>query len=87
MTWLWAWLLMINVATAVLYGYDKAASRRRGRRIRERTLLACCWLGGVVGAWAVFLGMRHKTRHRSFWIVQALASALWGGIVLAAATR
>jgi uncharacterized membrane protein YsdA (DUF1294 family) len=57
------------------------------RRIRERTLYICCWLGGVLGAWAVFLGMRHKTRHRSFWVVQTLASTLWAVVLLVAVTR
>jgi uncharacterized membrane protein YsdA (DUF1294 family) len=31
----------------------------------------------VVGAWLVFFGMRHKTRHRSFWVVQSLATLVW----------
>jgi len=26
--------------------------------------------------------MRHKTRHRSFWIVQSLATVIWVGILL-----
>jgi len=86
-TWLLAWLLAINLATAGLYAYDKIAAPRKWRRIRERTLQICCWLGGVLGAWAVFFGMRHKTRHRSFWVVQTLASVLWAGVILVAATR
>ena len=24
-----------------------------------------------------FFGMRHKTQHQSFWVVQAAASVLW----------
>lgn len=61
-----AWLLLINVATAGAYAYDKIAARSAGRRIRERTLWLLDLLGGVAGAWLVFFGMRHKTRHRSF---------------------
>ena len=87
MTWLLAWLLAINVTTAALYAYDKTAARRRWRRIRERTLHICCWLGGVLGAWLVFVAMRHKTRHRSFWVVQTLASALWVVVLVAAVGR
>lgn len=85
--WLLAWLIAINVTTATLYAYDKAASRHRWRRVRERTLKLGCLLGGVAGAWVVFLGLRHKTRHLSFWAVQGLASAMWAGILLAAAAR
>jgi hypothetical protein len=32
--------------------------------------------GGVLGAWLVFFGMRHKTRHASFWLVQSVCSVL-----------
>lgn len=87
MTWLLAWLIAINVVTAALYAYDKTAAPRGWRRIRERTLHICCWLGGVLGAWLVFLAMRHKTRHRSFWVVQTLASGLWAALVAVAVTR
>lgn len=79
-----AWLVAINVATAAAYAYDKLAAPRGGRRIRERTLWLLCLLGGVGGAWLVFFGMRHKTRHRSFWVVQAIATVLWVAILLVA---
>ena len=73
-----AWLVFINVAAAAMYARDKLASKRPGaRRIRERTLWLLCFAGGVAGAWLVFLGMRHKTLHRSFWLVQGAASVLW----------
>jgi uncharacterized membrane protein YsdA (DUF1294 family) len=32
--------------------------------------------GGVVGAWLIFFGMRHKTQHTSFWVVQSLCTML-----------
>jgi len=72
------WLLVINVFTAAMYARDKMASKRPGaRRVREGTLWLLCFAGGVGGAWLVFFGMRHKTLHRSFWVVQGAASALW----------
>ena len=77
------WLIVINVGTAIAYAYDKLAAPRGGRRIRERTLWILCLVGGVLGAWIVFFGMRHKTQHQSFWVVQTAASVLW--IVLIAA--
>jgi uncharacterized membrane protein YsdA (DUF1294 family) len=79
---LW-WLLAINLVTAAAYAYDKLAAPRQGaRRVRERTLWLLCLAGGVAGAWIVFFGMRHKTRHRSFWIVQSVATAVWAGILV-----
>jgi len=78
-----AWLVLINVVTAAMYAKDKLAAKRPGaRRVRERTLWLLCLAGGVGGAWLVFFGMRHKTRHRSFWLVQILASVLWIAILV-----
>ncbi len=85
MTPLLIWLLAVNVVTAGAYAYDKLAAPRGGRRIRERTLMILCLAGGVGGAWIVFLGMRHKTRHQAFWIVQTIASVLWAAVLLLAA--
>ena len=77
-----AWLVAINLVTAAAYAYDKLAAPRGGRRVRERTLWILCLAGGVGGAWLVFLGMRHKTLHRSFWMVQSVATMLWVAILL-----
>ena len=79
------WLAVVNVVTAAAYAYDKLSAQRGGRRIRERTLLLMDIAGGVVGAWIVFFGMRHKTLHRRFWIVQSVASALWIAIIVGVA--
>jgi uncharacterized membrane protein YsdA (DUF1294 family) len=81
--WLVAWLVVINIVTGGAYAWDKAQSKRTGaRRVRERTLWILCVAGGVIGAWIAFFGLRHKTRHSSFWTVQVLASVLWIAIVL-----
>jgi uncharacterized membrane protein YsdA (DUF1294 family) len=81
------WLIVINVITAIAYAYDKLGAPRGGRRVRERTLWILCLLGGVLGAWIVFFGMRHKTQHQSFWVVQSMASVLWGVLIVAVVTR
>jgi uncharacterized membrane protein YsdA (DUF1294 family) len=81
------WLLVINVVTAIAYAYDKLAAPRAGRRVRERTLWILCLLGGVLGAWIVFFGMRHKTQHQSFWVVQGVATVLWAVVIVAVVTR
>ena len=79
---LFGWLLAINVVTAIAYAYDKLAAQRGGRRIRERTLWTLCFAGGVGGAWLVSFGMRHKTQHRSFWVVQVAATVAWVAILV-----
>jgi uncharacterized membrane protein YsdA (DUF1294 family) len=78
-----AWMLIINVITAVAYTHDKRAARRGARRVPERTLFLLNLAGGVVGAWAIFFLMRHKTRHISFWIVQAACTLLYVFITFA----
>jgi uncharacterized membrane protein YsdA (DUF1294 family) len=70
------WLAVINVASAFAYAQDKRAARRSARRIPERTLFMLNLAGGVVGAWLIFFGMRHKTQHTSFWVVQSLSTVL-----------
>ena len=81
------WLIVINVVTAIAYAYDKLAAPRGGRRVRERTLWILCLLGGVLGAWIVFFGMRHKTQKQAFWVVQSAASVLWVVLIVAVVTR
>jgi uncharacterized membrane protein YsdA (DUF1294 family) len=82
-----AWLLVINVVTAVVYAWDKTQARRGNRRIPERTLFLLNLAGGFGGAWLVFFGMRHKTLHRSFWFVQSAATVLWAVLVVVVLTR
>lgn len=83
------WLAGVNVLTAAVYARDKWAARAGGRRVRERTLWLLCLAGGAAGAWLAFLGLRHKTRHPSFWLVQTLTLFVWilllGALVAAAA--
>ena len=67
---LW-WLVAINLVTAAAYAYDKLAAPRGGRRIRSGRCGSCA-SRAASGAWLVFFGMRHKTQHQSFWIVQTL---------------
>jgi uncharacterized membrane protein YsdA (DUF1294 family) len=71
------WLAAVNAVTAAAYAFDKIQARRHGRRIAERRLYLLNLAGGFAGAWLVFLGMRHKTLHRSFWIVQSAATLMW----------
>ena len=65
------WLVLINLATFFVFGFDKLKAKYKethenARRVPERTLFLLAALGGSVGA---LLGMkvwRHKTLHRSF---------------------
>ena len=65
------WLLLLNLVTFFVFGFDKFKAKykethERARRVPEKTLFLLAALGGSAGA---LLGMkvwRHKTLHRSF---------------------
>ena len=65
------WLVLINLVTFFVFGYDKWKAKYKekhemARRVPERTLFLLAVIGGSVGA---LLGMRvwhHKTLHKSF---------------------
>jgi len=63
--WL-GWWLALNVATMLVYGYDKAIAGGPRRRIPERTLLALALLGGSPGALLAMGLFRHKTAKAGF---------------------
>ena len=66
------WLILVNLAAFILYGYDKSCAKKNKRRVPERTLLFWAWIGGSIGA---FLGMRffhHKTLKPKFFVVPVL---------------
>jgi uncharacterized membrane protein YsdA (DUF1294 family) len=77
-----AWLVILNVVTAMAYTRDKPVARRSGRRVPEHILSLLNLAGGVIGAWLMFFGMRHKSRHCSFWPVQSACSLLHLGLVV-----
>ena len=59
-------LILINVISFMLFGYDKLKAKNKGWRIPEKIMFTIALLGGAAG---VFLGMRvfrHKTKHYSF---------------------
>ena len=78
------YLLLINLLGFILYGIDKAKSKRKGsRRVPERTLLWVARLGGGLGCWLGMMLFRHKTKHTCFMILVPLWIVLWAaGVVL-----
>lgn len=61
--------LMLSAVLFALYGLDKSAARRGGRRTREATLQLLALLGGWPGALVAQRVFRHKTRKQSFQVV------------------
>lgn len=60
------YFLFISAISAFLTVYDKHASKCRGKRIRERTLMFCALIFGSLSMYITMVSIRHKTRHLKF---------------------
>lgn len=58
--------LFVNLFGFVLMGFDKRRAQKNARRIRERTLFLCAFLGGSLGSLIGMYAFRHKTRKNAF---------------------
>lgn len=61
-----AYMLTANLASFILFGWDKHCARRASRRVPERTLLTFAFLGGTIGAVLGQRTFRHKIQKESF---------------------
>ncbi len=62
-------LAVLNAFTFLLYGADKAAAKRGGRRVPENVLHLCALMGGWLGALLAQRLFQHKTGKRRFQFV------------------
>ncbi len=80
MAWIFAILIVWNLAAFCAMGWDKRQAQRQGQRIAERRLLlwALCFGGlGIALGMAVF---HHKTKHLRFRIFVPLSVFLNGAV-------
>jgi len=78
----WIYILLINIATFVIYGIDKQKAMKGQWRVSENTLMGLAIIGGSAGA---LLGMRcfhHKTRKKKFSVGIPLIIILQIGIII-----
>ncbi len=71
-SYMWIYLLIINVVNFVLFGVDKKRARKREWRIPESALLFISLLGGALGG---IIGMnfyKHKTKKMKFTIAMPI---------------
>ena len=76
-------VVVLSLATFIVYGFDKRRARKDGRRVPEKTLHLLALFGGWPGA---LMGQRvffHKTQKLSyrivFWLCVMLHLAVVGG--------
>jgi uncharacterized membrane protein YsdA (DUF1294 family) len=64
-------LLLFNLITFFVFGYDKYLARTNRRRISEKTLITLALFGGSIGAVFAQKIFRHKSRkyRNLFWII------------------
>ena len=75
-------LAVLNAFTFLLYGADKAAARRGGRRVSEKLLHLCALMGGWLGALLAQRLFHHKTGKRRFQFVFLITVLTNGAFLL-----
>lgn len=79
---LWSWLIAINVIVLPLWLFDKLQSKRTNAfRVPEGTLHLVAAAGGAPMSLGAMHLLRHKTRHKSFWWINAGFLLLWSVVV------
>jgi len=80
LTYFELYLLLLNLITFGVYGFDKILSLRdnpQARRIREITLLGLALLGGIIGGLLAMTLFRHKIKKISFVVKFGLVIVVW----------
>ncbi len=82
-----AYLLIINAAAFLVFGWDKLKAKRNRWRVPEKTLLTLAAIGGSVGALMGMKVFRHKTKKAKFIVgipviltVQCVGMVLMGNL-------
>lgn len=71
------YLIIINIISFIIFGFDKRQAINKKRRISENKLIMFSLLGGVFGS---YLGMKifhHKTKKIKFKIIIPLIMIIW----------
>ena len=64
-------LVVLNVITFLVFGYDKLIAGGKARRVPEKILWILAALGGSVGGLLGMYVFHHKTRKLSFQVIMA----------------
>lgn len=81
------YLIVINLVTFFTFAFDKARSRKGGRRVSEKRLLILALIGGSAGALLGMNSFRHKTKKLSFQVWLAIILAVQVFIVFQVTER
>lgn len=76
------YLLLLNLLTMAFFLVDKRRAKQKKWRIRERTLLLLCGLGGCFGGLLGILAGHHKTKSFKFVLPVPLLCAAYTALLL-----
>lgn len=80
--YLYIWLLLINLITFAVFGFDKAKAVRGKYRIKEATLLTFALLGGALGGIFGMYAFHHKTKKSLFKFGVPLILIAWAVVLV-----
>jgi uncharacterized membrane protein YsdA (DUF1294 family) len=75
------WVAVASGITFLLYGFDKAQSKKGGWRVPEIVLHGLALAGGFPSGWVGRSVFRHKTKKGIFVFVLAVSTAIHLGLV------
>ena len=75
------WVAIASGITFLLYGFDKAQSKKGGWRVPEIVLHGLALAGGFPGGWAGRSVFRHKTKKGIFVFVLTVSTVIHLGLV------
>lgn len=67
------YLILINLFSFILFFVDKEKSKKGKWRIKESTLHAAGFMGGIIGSIAAMLLFHHKTKKPKFIVITIIA--------------
>jgi uncharacterized membrane protein YsdA (DUF1294 family) len=79
------YLIIINLISGIIFGYDKRAAIKKRQRISERTLHLLEIMGGVFVNLLLIYTLRHKNRKFRYWVwtwVMAIGWMIFLNLVL-----
>jgi uncharacterized membrane protein YsdA (DUF1294 family) len=77
----WIWLLVVNLVTFVLYGFDKAQAKWNRLRVPEIVLHGLALAGGFLGGWAGRAMFHHKTQKGIFTLVLVVSTVIYSILI------
>ncbi|MGN7388283.1 DUF1294 domain-containing protein [Sporosarcina sp. SAFN-015] len=76
------WIIFISIWSFIMMGYDKKQSKKRARRVPEKTLWLFAIVGGGIGSYLGMMVFSHKTRHTEFRIGFLLLALIYIGVII-----